>query len=59
MVKNKMKNRGWANDVSIIHKGRGNTKRKNPHRTLQCTKMGQCKKKILMSGSFLPVLSKE
>jgi hypothetical protein len=40
MLKSKMKNKGWANDVSIIHKGRGNTKGKTPQRTLQCTKMG-------------------
>jgi len=30
MVKSKMKNKGWANDVSVIHKGKGNTKEKNP-----------------------------
>jgi hypothetical protein len=34
IVKNKMKNKGWANDVNVIHKGKGSTKRKNPHKTL-------------------------
>jgi hypothetical protein len=44
IVKSKMKNKGWANDVNVIHKGKGNTKGKNPHKTLQCTKMGHYKK---------------
>lgn len=40
MVKSKMNGRSWANDVSVIHKGRKNTRRKNPRKTTQCMKMG-------------------
>lgn len=32
MVKNKRNDRGWANYVSVINKGKENT-RKNPHKT--------------------------
>jgi hypothetical protein len=34
IVKSKMKNKGWANVVNVIHEGKGNTKGKNPHKTL-------------------------
>jgi hypothetical protein len=40
MVKSKMDDKGWANDVNVINKGRKNIKRKNPYKTLQCMKMG-------------------
>ncbi len=35
-----MNDRGWANDVNVICKGRENTKGKNPCKTLQHMKMG-------------------
>jgi hypothetical protein len=31
MVKRKMNDGGWANDVSVVHKGRENKIGKNPH----------------------------
>ncbi len=31
MVKNKKNNKGWANDVNVINKGKENTKGKNAH----------------------------
>jgi hypothetical protein len=40
MVKGKMNGRGRTNDVSVIHEGRKNTKRKSPCKTPQCMKMG-------------------
>jgi hypothetical protein len=33
----------WANDVSGVHKGRENTRGKNPYRTSQHTKMDKLK----------------
>ncbi len=41
-----MNNKGQANDVSGVYKGRENTRRKNPYRrTSQHTKMDKHKKK--------------
>ncbi len=33
MIKNKRNNRGQANYVSVINKGKENTRKKNPHKT--------------------------
>jgi hypothetical protein len=44
IVKSKMKNKGWANDVNVIHKGKGIQKGKIPIKHCNAQKWAIIKK---------------